>query len=64
MNTTNLKAEYKSKIVNIKKGLIDKNANVNNKIGLIGSDAARLMQIKSLLIEFKQDLIFAYKYQH
>jgi hypothetical protein len=59
-----LKQEYKDKIKQIKNGLIDKNANLNNKIGLIGSDAERLMQIKKLLIEYKKDLLFFEKFRN
>lgn len=59
-----LKQEYKDKIKQIKNGLIDKNANLNNKIGLIGSDAERLMQIKKLLVEYKKDLLFFEKFRN
>lgn len=59
-----LKQEYKDKIQRIKSGLIDKNANLNNKIGLIGSDAERLIQIKKLLVEYKKDLQFFEKFRN
>ncbi len=53
-----LKNEYKSAINNLKKGLIDKNANLNNKIGLIGSDAERLKMIKVLFKQYADDIRF------
>jgi hypothetical protein len=53
-----LKNEYKSAINNLKKGLIDKNANLDNKIGLIGSDAERLKMIKVLLKQYADDIRF------
>jgi hypothetical protein len=59
-----LKQEYKDKIKQLKNGLIDKKANLNNKIGLIGSDAERLIQIKKLLIEYKKDLLFFEKFRN
>ena len=58
-----LKQEYKDKIKQIKSGLIDKNANLNNKIGLIGSDAERLILIKKVLIEYKRELEFFEKFR-
>jgi hypothetical protein len=58
---TELKQEYRNKINTLKSGLIDKNASLNNKIGLIGSDAERLTMIKKLLKEYKEDVRFYIK---
>lgn len=58
MDLKALKQEYREDINRLKSGLIDKQANFNNKIGLIGSDASRLHAIKELVKQYKGDLIF------
>lgn len=57
-NLREIKQQYKEDIKRIKSSLIDKNANLNNKIGLIGSDASKLLRIKEIVQEFKKDIIF------
>ena len=61
---TELKQEYRDAIDNLKSGLIDKNASLNNKIGLIGSDAERLKMIKELLKQYAGDVRFYRKIEN
>jgi hypothetical protein len=58
MNLYELKEDYRNEINHLKSGLIDKNASLSNKIGLIGSDAERLKMIKELLKQYAGDVRF------
>ena len=61
MNKNDLIKEWDDKIAKVKLGLINPNANNNNTIGLIGSDAARLRRIEEYEIEKQKDLKFFFK---